>query len=135
MFSANVKSVVELKNSFRSDYKIKNLILNFQVVFFKDKYEIDDEKEFNNAPELDFAPTEQKGTVNYIHLTDTDSVVSLYNIIHQNAINKGIQPNDITILGNSISLLKKFDAYYRYSSNEKTNTMFESNEMVLIWYL
>lgn len=128
--SANVKSVVELKNSFRSDYKIKNLILNFQVVFFKDKYEIDDEKEFNNAPELDFAPTEQKGTVNYIHLTDTDSVVSLYNIIHQNAINKGIQPNDITILGNSISLLKKFDAYYRYSSNEKTNTMFESNEMV-----
>ncbi|MEI8274259.1 MAG: ATP-binding domain-containing protein, partial [Paludibacter sp.] len=35
-----------------------------------------------------------------------------------------------TILGNSISLLKEFDTYYRYSSNEKTNTMFESNEMI-----
>tara|TARA_B110000238_G_C15955096_1_gene364918 strand:- start:113 stop:799 length:687 start_codon:yes stop_codon:yes gene_type:complete len=41
-----------------------------------------------------------------------------------------VPPNDITILGHSISLLKKFDAYYRYSSNEKTNTMFETFEMI-----
>ena len=51
-------------------------------------------------------------------------------IIHENAINKNIHPNDITILGHSISLLKRFDAYYRYSSNEKTNTMFETFEVV-----
>lgn len=54
----------------------------------------------------------------------------MYKIIHEYAINKEIPPNDITILGNSIDLLKKFDAYYRYSSNERTNTMFESFEMV-----
>jgi len=63
-------------------------------------------------------------------LQNADSISSLYTIIYQNALNKDIPPNDITVLGNSISLLKKFDAYYRYSSNERTNTMFETNEMV-----
>jgi len=127
--STNVKGVNELKNGFRSDYKIQDLTIEFQNEFFKDKYEIDNKDEFANVLELDFQKN-QLGAINYIYLSDVDSVVSLYTIIYQNAINKGIQPNDITILGNTISLLKKFDAYYRYSSNEKTNTMFETNEMI-----
>lgn len=127
--STNVKGVNELKNSFRSDYKIKDLTIEFQNKFFKDKYEIDNKNEFSNVLEIDFQK-DQLGAVNYIFLSDVDSIVSLYTIVYQNAINKGIQPNDITILGNTISLLKKFDAYYRYSSNEKTNTMFETNEMI-----
>lgn len=127
--STNVWGVNELKYSFRSDYKIKDLTIEFQNDFFRDKYDIDNKSEFTSLVELPF-DNQQKGLINYIYLSDTNNVSNLYNIIHQNAINKGIQPNDITILANSISLLKKFDAYYRYSSNEKTNSMFETNEMI-----
>lgn len=127
--STNVRGINELKNSFRSEYKIQELTIEFQKIFFADKYEIDDKNEFTNVMQFEF-PKENNGVLNYMYLSNTDNVVSLYTIIHQNAINKGFQPNDITILGNTISLLKKFDSYYRYRSNEKTNTMFETSEMI-----
>ena len=126
--STNVRGVTELKNCFRSDFKIKDLAVQFQKDFFGDKYEIDT---FNNTAtiEIEFERNQQ-GSVNYIYLPSANSVQSLYTIIHENAINKDVPPNDITVLGHRISLLKDFDAYYRYSSNEKTNTMFETHEMV-----
>jgi len=127
--STNVRGVTELKNCFRSDFKIKDLAIHYQKDIFKDKYEIDNFNEKATNLEFDFGRNQQ-GSLNYIYLSNTDNVSSLYTIIHENAINKDIPPNDITILGHSISLLKKFDAYYRYSSNEKTNTMFETFEMV-----
>ena len=127
--STNVRGVTELKNCFRLDFKIKDLAINYQKDIFKDKYEIDNFNSKQNNLELDFGRNQQ-GSINYIHLINTDNVTSLYTIIHENAINKDITPNDITILGHSISLLKKFDAFYRYASNEKTNTMFETFEMV-----
>lgn len=125
----NVIGVTELKNCFRSDFKIKDLAILYQKDIFKDKYEIDNFNQKSQTLELTFERNQQ-GSLNYIYLPDADNVSSLYTIIHENAINKDIPPNDITILGNSISLLKKFDAYYRYSSNERTNTMFETFEMV-----
>jgi len=127
--STNVRGVTELKNCFRSDFKIKDLAILYQKDVFQDKYEIDS---FNQKSEtLEFAfERNQQGSINYIYLQNADSVSSLYTIIHENALNKDIPPNDITILGNSISLLKKFEAFYRYSSNERTNTMFETYEMV-----
>ncbi|CAM2832390.1 Type III restriction enzyme, res subunit [Flavobacterium succinicans] len=127
--STNVRGVTELKNCFRSDFKIKDLAINYQKDIFKDKYEIDNFNDKATNLEFDFGRNQQ-GSLNYIYLSNTDNVASLYTIIHENAINKDVPPNDITILGHSISLLKKFDAYYRYSSNEKTNTMFETFEMV-----
>jgi len=127
--STNVRGVTELKNCFRSDFKIKDLAILFQQDIFKDKYEIDSFNKKPNNLELKFTRNQQ-GSINYIYLQNADSISSLYTIIYQNALNKDIPPNDITVLGNSISLLKKFDAYYRYSSNERTNTMFETNEMV-----
>lgn len=127
--STNVRGVTELKNCFRSDFKIKDLAILYQKDIFKDKYEIDTFNQKSNTLEIAFERNQQ-GSINYIFLPNADSVSSLYTIIYENAINKDIPPNDITILGNSISLLKKFEAYYRYASNEKTNTMFETNEMV-----
>ena len=127
--STNVRGVTELKNCFRSDFKIKDLIIHFQKDIFQGKYDIDESNAKKDDLELDFGRNQQ-GSINYIHLQNTDNVSSLYTIIHENAINKDVPPNDITILGHSISLLKKFDAYYRYSSNEKTNTMFETFEVV-----
>lgn len=127
--STNVRGVTELKNCFRSDFKIKDLAILYQKDIFKDKYEIDSFNKKTETLELAFERNQQ-GSINYIYLQDADSVSSLYTIIHENALNKDIPPNDITILGNSISLLKKFEAFYRYSSNERTNTMFETYEMV-----
>lgn len=127
--STNVRGVTELKNSFRSDFKIKDLAILYQKDIFQDKYEIDSFNKKTETLELAFERNQQ-GSINYIYLQDADSVSSLYTIIHENALNKDIPPNDITILGNSISLLKKFEAFYRYSSNERTNTMFETYEMV-----
>ena len=129
--STNVKGVTELKYCFRSGFKIKDLAVHYQEDFFRDKYEIDTFNKKVTDLEIKFK-SNQQGSINYIHLTNTDQVSSLYTIIHENAINKNIPPNDITILGHSVSLLKKFDAYYRYASNEKTNTMFENNEIVFL---
>lgn len=125
----NVYGVNTLKECFRSDFKIKNLAVKFQENIFKDKYEIDDFNKTDTPLEIQFE-TNLQGYVNYMYLQNTDNVSSLYTIIHENILNKNFIPNDITILSHSISLLKKFDVYYRYSSNEKTNTMFETSEMV-----
>ena len=127
--NTNVKGFIRLKDCFRSNYKIKDLAVKFQELFFKDKYEIDDFNKIDTSLEIQFERN-LEGYVNYMYLQNTDNVSSLYTIIHDNIINKNFIPNDITILSHSIALLKKFDAYYRYSSNEKTNTMFETSEMV-----
>jgi superfamily I DNA/RNA helicase len=37
----------------------------------------------------------------------------------------------MTVLGFQISVLREFECYYRYKSKEKTNTMFETQE---VWY-
>ncbi len=127
--NTNVKGFIRLKDCFRSEYKIKDLAVKFQELFFKDKYEIDDFNKIDTSLEIQFERN-LEGYVNYMYLQNTDNVSSLYTIIHDNIINKNFIPNDITILSHSIALLKKFDAYYRYSCNEKTNTMFETSEMV-----
>ncbi|MFO7825881.1 MAG: AAA family ATPase [Cyclobacterium sp.] len=126
---ANVSSVIELENCFRSDFKIKDLAVQFQKDIFQYKYEVDSFNTKEASLEIEYSGPQQ-GSIQYMFLPVADSVTSLYNIIHTNAINKDVPPNDITILGTSIELLKKFDAYYRYASGEKTNTMFESIELV-----
>lgn len=127
--STNVKGLINLKNCFRSDHRIKDLAIKFQETIFKDKYEIDDFNIQDNVLQIDFEKSLQ-GYVNYMYIENTDNVSTLYNIIHENILNKNFIPNDITILSHSISLLKKFDSYYRYSCHENTNTMFETSEMV-----
>lgn len=127
--STNVRGVVELKNCFRSDLKIKDLAIRFQKEIFKQKYELDSFDKNSDQKEIEFE-RQLTGRVNYIYMPEAASVSSLYTIIHQNAINQNIQPNDIAVLSNSISLLKQLDVYYRYLSHEKTNTMFETPEML-----
>tara|TARA_R100000935_G_scaffold10692_1_gene21363 strand:+ start:19929 stop:22088 length:2160 start_codon:yes stop_codon:yes gene_type:complete len=130
--STNVRGVNELKYCFRSGYKIRDLAVKFQETIFSDKYEIDSfNKSRNGTLEIDYK-SESKGLLNYIYLENTENVSSLYTIIHENIKNKNFIPNDITVLSNSIALIKKFDTYYRYSCHEKTHTMFETNETELI---
>lgn len=120
----------ELQRCFRSEFKVRDLAIEYQKNIFKDKYEIDDFNKKNQSSEIEYERNQQ-GYINYMFLSDSNSVSTLYNIIHTNIINKNseISPNDICILGSTIDLLKKFEAYYRYMSNEKTKTMFETLEI------
>ena len=120
----------ELLRCFRSDFKVRALAVEYQKNIFRDKYEIDNFNEKNQSNEIQFERNQQ-GYINYMFLSNSNSVSTLYTIIHENIVNKNsaISPNDITILGYTINLLKKFEAYYRYMSNEKTKTMFETWEM------
>lgn len=132
----NVRGVNELKYCYRSDFKVRDLAQSFQTKIFCDKYDIDD---FSENGTWDFFGQEQQkeGIINYMYLSDIDSIIALYNIIRGNILNKtkNIAPNDITILGCTVSQLRLFDCYYRYSTRERTNTMFETIEAMYMTHL
>ena len=124
-----------LKHCYRSDSKIRDFALEFQKVRFGDKYELDDFSDENEGGL--FANEEKPGFINYIHLSNTQIVSTLYTIIRQNILNRvnNVAPNDITILGYTTPLLREFDHYYRLLSHEKTKTMFEVPEIMYLSWL
>jgi len=132
----NVRGVNELKYCFRSDFKVRDLAQSYQINIFKDKYDIDDFSENNTIGPLGLK-IEKDGYINYMYLSNTNTIVTLYNIIRGNIENKAsnISPNDITILGYSSSPLRFFDCYYRYASREKTNSMLETIESMYMTHL
>ncbi len=133
----NVRGVNELKYCFRSDLKVRDLAQSFQSNVFQDKYEVDDFKENDDEIGLLGLRIEKEGYLNYIYLSDTNSITALYNIIRGNILNKNtnISPNDITVLGYTINQLRLFDCYYRYASRERTNTMMETIEVMYMTHL
>lgn len=132
----NVRGLNELKFCFRSDFKVRDLAQSFQKNIFGDKYDIDDFSE--NGTWKFFGQEQQKeGYINYMYLSYTNSIVTLYNIIRGNILNKvnNISPNDITILGCTANQLRMFDCYYRYASRERTNSMLETIEAMYMTHL
>lgn len=70
-----------------------------------------------------------------MYLSQTNIVSTIYTIIHENILNNNnykVSPNDITILGFTINQLKRFEAFYRFASGEKTKTMFETYEIMYL---
>lgn len=132
----NVHGVNELKYCYRSDFKVRDLAQSFQRDIFKEKYEIDDFEENGKYGSLGLE-TDKEGYINYMYLQGEEPVNSLYNIIRGNILNKAsnIAPNDITILGYTTNLLRTFDAYYRYASREKVNSMLETMEVMYMTHL
>ena len=132
----NVKGVNELKYCYRSELKVRDLAQSFQRNIFGDKYDLDDFVENERKGELELT-IDKDGFVNYMYLQEEKPIVALYNIIRGNILNKAsnISPNDITILGYTTRLLRTFDAYYRYSSREKTNSMLETIESMYMTHL
>ncbi len=131
----NVNGFNLLKHCYRSNSKIKDLAIEFQRNVFIDKYDIDNLEENEEDKDQTLGFEEQKfGYVNYIYLQSPDPIDALYTIIHENIQNRGqnVSPNDITILAYETSLLRKFDAYYRYSCREKTESMVESLELMYL---
>lgn len=128
----------KLDTCFRADMKVRDLAVGFQNEYFRDKYEIDtlvaepDENLLFGRDEL------QHGSIKYIYLSMPDPIIALNNIITGNIANKdnqNVHPNDITILGTNIDLLKKLDSYYRYIGNGATATMFETYDLMFIQHL
>lgn len=121
---------VELKYCFRSDYKICNVAQAFQQLRFRGKYEMDEIE--NGAGEGTLGmKVEKEGFLNYMYFDDKENSLStLYSIVRGIIMDKEkrIAPNDITVLGYRISLLRRFDLYYRYMSREKVNAMLETVE-------
>lgn len=132
----NVKGVNELKYCYRSELKVRDFAQSFQRNIFGDKYDLDDFEENERKGELELT-IDKDGFVNYMYLQEEKPIVALYNIIRGNILNKAsnISPNDITILGYTTRLLRTFDAYYRYSSREKTNSMLETIESMYMTHL
>ena len=84
----------ELKYCFRSDFKVRDLAQAFQSEIFTNKYDVDDFSENNNY--FFGEKVEKEGYLNYMYLSEANPVVSLYNIIRGNILNKAsnISPND-----------------------------------------
>ncbi|MBL7813906.1 MAG: NERD domain-containing protein [Saprospiraceae bacterium] len=114
-----------LKDCFRSNKKIKDIAIGFQSAHFKDKYDIDD---FNKQLEFSF---EKPSFCKYFFTGKDINVSEIFNTIKDISNKLGEHPNNITILGVRISVLRELDCYYRYKTNEKTNSMFETQE---VWY-
>lgn len=128
----------ELKTCFRADMKVRDLAVGFQREYFSDKYEIDTLVSEQDQPSLFERDALQHGSLRYIYLQTTDYIISLYNIIWgniHNSENCNVNPNDITILGANIETLKRLDSFFRYKSNLKTTTMFETYDVMFIKHL
>jgi len=74
---------------------------------------------------------EKPSLLKYFLVGKEVNVVELHQIINDISISLGEHPNDIAILGIRIAILRELDCYYRYKTNEKTNSMFETQE---VWY-
>lgn len=131
---SNVLGVNELKYCFRSGLNVLDLVETFQTQIFGNKYDIDSFEENKGVGAL---PFQKEGYINYMYLQGKNPIVSLYNIIRGNITNKvaDIAPNDITILGYTTKLLRTFDAYYRYASRERVNSMLETIEAMYMTHL
>lgn len=127
-----------LDTCFRADMKVRDLAVGFQNLYFSSKYDIESLVSPEDQASLFSRDELQKGTIRYINLNLPDPIIALNTIITGNMgneENKNINPNDITILGSSIELLKKLDAFYRYKGNHKTATMFETYDLMFIRHL
>lgn len=114
----------ELKHCFRSDQRIRKFAVEFQRKLLSTKYEVDD---FDKQMTFEY----EKDYINYIYAPQGDSITALFNTIRGNIETLGCHPNDVAILSSNIAFLKEFEVYYRYNTGERTNTMFETQE---IWY-
>lgn len=129
----NVLGVNTLDTCFRSNMKVKDLALAFQQQYFEGKYEIDATLT-SEQDSLFVGENLQQGYLEYRYLQDMDPVRAVYDII-EDIIEKKVNNvaiNDITVLGVELGFLKLFDTFYRYRTQQRTTTMFETYELMFL---
>jgi len=101
--------------------KIGGIALDFQKQLLIGKYDID---------EMSTSQLAMGGVTKYLFLDNSSTGIDgILEQIKKISLELGEHPNDITILGFTIKLLRQYDCYYRYKTGEKTKTMFETQEV------
>lgn len=109
-----------LKRSYRITNDIARLAETFQKWFFTSKYELDEIAIQKSLFE--------KSELRYYRLTsfDKELIIDLYKSI---ASELNVHENDICFQAASVEPLRELDFLIRSKSNQKTNTMFETQEI------
>lgn len=118
-----------LKSNFRSSAALNDLTLNFQKLFFREKYNLDNDSEFKQE-ELDFGG---QSLIKYHFNSDSNEINIPYlcQKILEYSEKTGSHPGNIVVMGFRIDVLRAFEAYYRALTGEKTITVFETLEFWL----
>ncbi|WP_416830655.1 hypothetical protein [Helicobacter ganmani] len=106
------------------------MTLEFQKTLFSKKYELDNMVNEKIGEGL----FEKEGYTKYTYFLNMPIIPTIYDIIRENILHKihNVSPNDITILGYTLPLLRELDCYYRILSRENTKTMFETTEIMYL---
>ena len=119
-----------LNDCFRSVDKIKEIAVKYQRQNFGDRYNLDDFDKRSPQTRIDYSgPSSIK--YHFYEGDRTMNIQGLYDLVKQYTVELDEHPNDITVLGFRVDVLREFECYYRYTSSERTNLMFETQE---IWY-
>lgn len=111
-----------LKRSYRITNDIARLAESFQEHFFDQKYELDT---FLIQRELF-----ENSIIQYYQIESFDEQW-IFDLYRQIAIDNQIHDNDICFQASTVEPLRYLDYYIRHNSNNKTNTMFETQEIYL----
>lgn len=136
-FGTKNVSYFRLNESKRSNNEIQDFLYEYQKKFLSNKYDLDSSLE--KQTELHFFDKNLSKSIDYIEISKPnklEKIISLIQLIEDLSQNKfnNINPNDITILGVEIKLLRLIDAIYRHTTGCKSETVFETIEfMILIW--
>lgn len=116
--------------------RVLDLAKNFQSAFFRNKYELDDYKNYISQLRLNkgIFTTFNHNNPLMIHgeklLQGTDAAIDkITTVIFKEMKAKNIQPNDAVILSTKIAVLREIDYSLRKKFKSKTITTFETKEM------
>ena len=113
-----------LKESFRLTTKVANIAVDFQKAFFNDKYNLD---EINQVSQKNLCYSEEY--YQYIYYEQSVSIQKIVDDIYSLIIKLNKHPNDICFLSQRIEIIREIDYFIRNDKHEKTQTMFESQEI------
>jgi len=113
-----------LDQIFRCSESIANLLMDFQIEFLKDKYELDEMRITTTMPYLPLG----KEYIEYYLLNDY-SPDNLHKLIRKIVRKHEIHPSDVSILDSRVEMLRNLDFLVRTKSHEKTKTTFETKEV------
>jgi hypothetical protein len=111
-----------LKRSYRITNDIARIAQSFQSTFFLKKYELDEI--------LIQRSLFERSELKYVYISDTTYNIDAYVDLYRKFVRDlSIHENDVCFQCATVDLLRSLDQNIRLSSSQKTNTMFETQEM------
>jgi len=110
-----------LKKTFRLSTKAAQIARSYQRYFFQQKYDPDEIEVVENDLFENYA---------YENLNTTD-LEKIYSFIKKYFDYIQAHPNDCCILAGKIETLQELDSFIRHTTEQKTQTMFETKEVII----